>query len=235
MTEETSKDVKVANLWRQEGFFSSCDFQDEIHVVGVGATGSHIVDTLASMGIWNITVYDYDKVEDHNLPNQVFKLQDVGKFKVDALKQHVKEKMGFDIKAVNKKVQAIETLSGYLVLCADSMQSQKEIMLSSARMNRKVKYVLETRMGIDQGRIYLFNPSNKIHLKRWSDEWYSDDNAVESPCNVKAIACTAKLIASLAASKIVMLNKRDDVGYIDNVTFNRTLVGINGLIDNTIW
>ena len=57
-----------------------------IDVIGIGATGSRIVLSLAKLGIESIHVWDFDEVADVNIANQVYGLEDVGKQKVDALK-----------------------------------------------------------------------------------------------------------------------------------------------------
>lgn len=225
----------TADLYRHVGFFNPEMFKEEVHVIGAGATGSHIVDALTSMGIMNLTVYDFDVVESHNLPNQLYLLEDIGKPKVVALQQYVKNKMGFDISAKIEKVEKIENLSGYLFLCTDSMETQKEIMLSSARLNRKVKAVIETRMGIDQGRVYYFDPNNKIHLKKWMGDWYGDSEAAESPCNATAISSTAKLLSSLAAHKIVIANKIAAKEETDCNLFNKSLICMDGENLNYKW
>lgn len=228
--------MAAANLWRQAGFFNPNDLgENKVHIVGAGATGSHIADTLASMGIYQLAVYDFDTVEDHNLPNQIYKLSDIGKPKVEALKQHILDKMGFEIEAYNQKVEKIENLKGYLVLCTDSMEVQKSIMLLSARLNRNCIGVVETRMGIDQGRVYFFDPNDKLHLSTWNDRWYPDSAALESPCNQRSISMTAKLLASLAAGRIIIhqrrINKRDS----ETVLYNESIIHICGNIDNNVW
>lgn len=226
-----------ADLWRQIGFFDPVFLEnDKIHVIGAGALGSHFVDTLASMGIQNLVVYDDDTVENHNLPNQIYRLQDVGKPKVEALKQYVKEKMGYDIEARNERVEKIENLSGYLCLCVDSMQVRKDIILNNARLNPRVKMVVESRMGISQGQVFNFDPNNRLHLKKWMDKWYSDEDALESPCNSKSIAVTAKLIASIAAARIVIYARQQAGRDNENtVLYNESVAHICGNIDNYCW
>ena len=39
----------------------------EIHVIGLGAIGSHVCEMLARIGIPSIDIYDFDTVEEHNL------------------------------------------------------------------------------------------------------------------------------------------------------------------------
>jgi hypothetical protein len=238
MADNQANVVSGQSLWRQMGFFTPNWLGDNnIYIVGAGATGSHVADTLASMGISNIEVFDFDKVEEHNLPNQIYELEDIGTLKVDALARHIKRKMGYDINVHNEKVEKIDNLKGYLVLCTDSMATQKQILLSSGARNPNCLGVIETRMGIDQGRVYFLDPNLKGHLKRWGDKWYSDEEAGESPCNMRAIAMTAKMIASIAAGRIVLdLRRQNDPDHFaDTAIFNETIIHCNGKSVNSVW
>ena len=230
-------EISAQGLWRQMGFFTPDWLGDnKVHIVGVGATGSHIADTLASMGIRNLEVYDFDKVEEHNLPNQIYELRDIDTLKVDALKRHIKEKMGYDIVTHNERVEKIENLKGYLVLCTDSMAVQKQILLSSGARNPDCLGVIETRMGIDQGRVYFFDPRLKTQLKKWGERWYSDEEAGESPCTLRAISMTAKMIASIASARIILDQRRlheENPG--DVIIYNETIIHCNGKSLNYVW
>ena len=57
-----------------------------ITVIGAGAVGSFTVLALAKCGAEKITVWDDDSIESHNLPNQWYRLADLGRPKVQALK-----------------------------------------------------------------------------------------------------------------------------------------------------
>ncbi len=65
-----------------------------ITVIGAGAVGSFTVLALAKCGAECITVYDDDTVESHNLPNQWYRLTDLGRPKVEALRELVREMTG---------------------------------------------------------------------------------------------------------------------------------------------
>lgn len=225
----------VVDHYRQLALFNPLTYKTPIHVVGVGATGSHIVDTLTNMGVDAINIYDFDIVENHNLPNQIYCPEHVGKLKVEALKEHVAKKTGLTVNAVNEKVTKINDLSGILILCTDKMASQKEIFSESARMNRKVSWVLETRMGIETGRIYFFDPNNKIHIKKWLDGCYGDEEAAESPCNLRAIASTARVIAALASHKVVIANKIERNEAQELQVYNETILSMDGTTVNYSW
>ena len=62
----------------------------EITIIGCGGLGSPLSVYLAASGIGRINLVDPDKVEIRNLHRQVFfQEEDIGKFKVDVLKDHI--------------------------------------------------------------------------------------------------------------------------------------------------
>src|SRR3989304_1851615 len=61
-----------------------------VAVVGCGGIGSFAALALAKMGCRHLTLYDDDKVEEHNLPNQLYRPADVGRPKAEALAEIVR-------------------------------------------------------------------------------------------------------------------------------------------------
>lgn len=101
-----------------------------IHVVGVGATGSRVVENLVRLNLASkIVVYDFDVVEEKNLNNQVYLRQHIGMPKVEAL-QDFCSMIDADakIRIKNKKVEYIRTSSDdILILLVDSVDSRVKI------------------------------------------------------------------------------------------------------------
>ena len=78
------------NLNKHIEFFNPAKLNNyEIHVIGVGAVGSYIALTLAKLGIKKLYIWDFDTVEEHNITNQVYNYNDLGKPKTLALKSHL--------------------------------------------------------------------------------------------------------------------------------------------------
>ncbi len=67
-----------------------------IFVVGVGALGSHLVTFLRNID-QPIFIIDYDRVETRNVQAQAYTKPNVGKLKVDALKQLMQFSYGADV------------------------------------------------------------------------------------------------------------------------------------------
>lgn len=64
--------------------------QLHIGVVGLGSVGSILAESLARLGISRISLIDPDKLEPHNLDRFIFgKVKDVGKLKVELVKQQI--------------------------------------------------------------------------------------------------------------------------------------------------
>ena len=72
-----------------------------VALIGCGAIGSYTALTLTKMGIKKFSFWDPDSVELHNLANQFFVRDSIGKAKVEAVKdecnRHAVEPIDYDI------------------------------------------------------------------------------------------------------------------------------------------
>lgn len=187
--------------------------KQSITIIGAGATGSHVSLLLTQMGWGNqncdqgaLNVWDFDKVEEHNLANQIFEPSHIGKQKVDALNEIIQRKCGFGVNVFNEKVvdQTHGVQSTYVFLLTDTMASRREIFEKCLRYSFNTQLVIETRMGLGEGRVYAFNPANREHVKEWEKSLYSDKEAEVSACGTSmSIAVTAWFIASLATARVI--------------------------------
>lgn len=185
--------------------FNSNKFADtEVHVIGVGATGSNVVYQLAKLGLTNIHAWDFDKVEAHNIANQIYGNPDIGKLKVEALHEIIKRDTGISIHMHPESVTGKQTFSGIVFLLTDTMESRKTIFEKSLELNPKVPFIIETRMGVDEGRVYVFSPINTSHIKGWKKTLYSDTQAATSVCGASiTVGPTATFLASLAVWQFI--------------------------------
>ena len=65
--------------------------QTRVAIAGLGGLGSNIAVALVRMGIQNLHLIDYDKVDLSNLNRQQYVLKDIGKYKTEALQGHLLE------------------------------------------------------------------------------------------------------------------------------------------------
>lgn len=203
---------------RHASFFNPAFHDLPVTVIGAGATGSRVVLELAGLGCDNINVYDFDIVENHNLPNQAYFDRHVGMPKVEALEQLVFEKLGFrkpGHKFFNQKVEPGTRFEAAPVvfLLTDSFGSRKEIFRSHILPSEKVLWLIETRMAASHGHVYTLYAKNHITRQRWLASM-RDDADVE---NIEASACgtsmsvgpTAAIIANLAVWQYIHIATED--------------------------
>lgn len=206
-------------LTRQKPIIDISKVTDEIHIIGGGATGSNVALSLVKMGLIP-HVWDYDKVEEHNLCNQMFFEKHIEELKVNAI-QEVAELSGGDIIPHEDKVVKgnIRKIKGIVFVLVDSMSSRKTIY-EGLKMNVKCKLLIETRMGGKFGNIYTINPLNIHHCKEYEQTLYSDEEVVsESACGSSvSIFPTANIISNLAIWQFI--NYINEKEYSNDISIN---------------
>lgn len=197
----------MPDYWRQLDVFDPEKFTTPVHIIGVGATGSWIALILAKMGVKKITVWDFDNVEIHNLPNQIFGIKEVGMPKVEALQKILYRDCGIEITAKNERVDGTQKLNGIVYVCTDTMASRSQIWHNSLKYNLDVPLMVETRLGAELGMIYCVRPLNPTDIREYENTLYTDEQAEASPCTYRAISTVVSVIAGLASHKLVKFAK----------------------------
>lgn len=180
------------DISRHMELFNPAKFNLPITIIGAGATGSWLALALAKLGLDDITVYDFDIVEEHNVPNQAFSIHDVGAAKVDAIYNEIDDATGTKIKRKNEKF-IDQRLAGVVFLMVDSMAVRKEIWENSIKMKSAVQLLIEPRMGLDVGRIYNVIPTKLKHVEEYEKTYYGDDVAEVSACGASKTVISSAL------------------------------------------
>lgn len=212
------------DLSRHISVFNPTAVKDDIHIIGVGATGSFVAMMLARMGVPVINIYDFDDVEIHNIPNQYYDTGDLGKLKAEALADKLRL-INPDI-TVNVGKEAVTAedvskMSGYLFSLVDSMKVRKELW-EAAKANTNLINVWESRLGSDQARVYSLPIEEGLDYARYEQDFYDDDNAEVSACGT---SITVLPIVMMTASLMI-------VQFIDLVMENPVIPHFKTIFDN---
>jgi len=191
--------MSSVSFLRHAGFFGPEDAQQHLNIIGVGATGSYIGLTAAKMGFHKFRIWDPDIVEDHNLPNQIYDIEHIGKRKVDAFKQVIQrfnpmaeiETHDYYFKANEHKA----LIDGPLVLTVDTMSARHDIY-DAFRLNWKVKNVFETRLGFAHAEINIIDNMNSYKLEKWKSSLFNDEDVPDGPCNLRICTTLVNMVAA---------------------------------------
>ena len=198
--------VSVADDFRQNDRVRPDHLSTPILEIGPGGKGWPNVLALAKMGCSNIRVYDPDTVERHNIPNQLYRVGDVGEYKVNALQEIVRSYTGTTIYPVVAHYES-QPLAEIVISAVDSMETRKRIW-GTVKESLITRLYIEARMGVEVGRVYavrltpLDPEASRQAGQEYEKQLYSDEEAVELPCTARATIYNCFMIASLIANQV---------------------------------
>lgn len=191
---------------RQSGIVPEDRLNFTVGIIGVGGIGSPAALALVKMGVPSLYLYDFDKVEEHNIPNQMYRMKDIGEFKVDALRRSLREyNPTCMISSVRDAFDVTSPVDcSVIVIAVDSMKARSEIWQILKDCPTKPQLLIDARMGGQSGLIETCVLSDPMSVMRYEDTLYDDEGAVPLPCTEKAIIFTVFEMAA-KISKIVQL------------------------------
>lgn len=201
-------------LKKQGDFFTPQHVKCPIHIIGCGAIGSHVAEQLARIGCTNICLYDFDRVEPHNIPNQMFDADDIGALKVDATAVRM-TRINPDI-LVNRYQRGYvlgETrLDGHVFLCVDNIDLRRDIV-NEQSLNPDIVSITDFRMGFMDSQVYFADCSEMDDIDRllatmsFSQEEAQAEVPVTGCGTTLAILPTIRVITALGVSNFIQFCK----------------------------
>jgi len=198
------------NLSKSYDFFQPDKDTSMIHIVGCGSVGSTLAENLARCGVTRFTLWDFDTVEPHNIVNQMFTQKDVGKTKVEALRDIIIEINPDATETIKLKPEGWkgEIMSGYIFLAVDSIEIRKEIV-EKHLTSSFVKAILDFRTLLEGAQHYAADWSvykdrqNLLKTMQFSHEEAAEETPV-SACGVTlGVATTVRLICALGVNNYI--------------------------------
>lgn len=197
-------------------FLNPMSVRERIHIIGCGAIGSTLAENLARFGFTKFTLYDFDRVEPHNIANQMFTQQDIGKYKTDAVTEMIGRINPDALKTVRKVNEGWKPdtrLAGYVFLCVDNIDIRRQIATENLN-NLNIKAMFDFRMGLTDAQHYAANWSSEISKKEFLKTMnFTHEEAAKavpvSACNMTLSVCpTVRCIVGLGASNFVNFIKQ---------------------------
>lgn len=181
-----------------------------IHIIGCGSVGATIAENLVRLGLTSITLWDFDKVEAHNLANQIFRQQDIGHPKVEALRGILME-LNPDIQD-GLKLQGEgwtgQQLNGYVFLCVDNIELRRKIVEQHLD-SPYVRLMMDFRTLLESAQHYAADwrdykmKKSFLNSMNFSHDEAKDETPV-SACGITlGVAPTVRAICAVGVSNFV--------------------------------
>lgn len=171
-----------------------------VTVIGAGSVGSQVVLMLAKLGVADITVWDADGVESHNIPMSAYGPEHLGSYKVEALRDLVLGQTGVEI-GVRRQMYSGERLRFSVVCCVDTMAA-RSLIFERVNNNPLIDLFVDTRTSEEYLEVYSVRPCCADETRQYSKLLYPDDTALRFKCGKHGVIYVTSLTAAVAVSRL---------------------------------
>lgn len=192
-----------ADYQRQMNFYSPST-RHNVLIVGAGSTGSYLAFALVRMGVKDITVVDFDTVENHNLPNQFFSESQLSEkenelFKVFALEASLRQFMPDTMKSVAytsiaknikecyEEVFPSDKTYSAIFMAVDDMNVRKWLWTEFKAKGRRTRWYIDPRTGGEYANIFSIDTQNTLSRTVYEQNLWSNEEVEPLPCTGRAV------------------------------------------------
>jgi len=204
---------------RQVDLVKQSELEFPIIVIGAGGIGSWATLALAKMGCTNLSVIDFDKVEDINTPSQFYKESQIGELKVQALQDNIQDFANLSIIAHQGKwEQALVNIwppdpSALIIISAlDSLSGRKKLFKFFEKKGFPKLYI-DARMGGELIRIFNVSPFAVGSIEKYKTKLFSKTSVHKERCTEKAIVYNTFMCGSIVASFVKKFAKHQTLPF----------------------
>jgi molybdopterin/thiamine biosynthesis adenylyltransferase len=204
------------DLSKSYEFFQPEMCKGRVHVIGCGSVGSTVAELLARFGITNISLYDFDKVEPHNIANQMFNQDDLFHNKAEAV-AHMICKINPDAEKdlkIYTEGYVNQKLNGYVFLCVDNIDLRRKIATDN-KYNTMIKAMFDFRTRLTDAQHYAADWSDSTAKDTFlgTMNFTHEEAAKETPmsaCHVTlSVAPTVRMICNVGVTNFVNFVKEN--------------------------
>ncbi len=184
-------------------------------IIGLGGIGSPTAYTARKMGFGDITLWDHDIVEAHNLPSQHYDREDLGKSKAAGMERQLTASLDADcrITATARRFGGGDTLEGVVISGVDSMSARQEIWSAVMQSVAMVPLYIDGRIGVewDEERrrvnaelieIFTVVPARLADCDLYEAQLFPDADAAPFRCTAQAVAYLGPLVAGFISANL---------------------------------
>lgn len=225
--------------------------QKRVMIVGLGSFGSQIAIELSKAGVGHFALFDFDRVELHNLSRHTATIKDLGRLKTDVIKEAILGKNPYaevDLFPININddldLMEAETAKADLVICGTDN--------NLSRFNLSTVLVHQQKVGIfgravtraEGGDVFRYRPGGPCYCCLIGNQWF--DQTAEEITDVNSARRNGQIAAYVSeqdADAMVQVGLSADIEPICNMMVKLSLVelsrgaqsGISQLEDELVY
>lgn len=189
-----------ANYSHQSNLFDPA-LARPVTVIGAGSVGSHAVYALASMGVTDLMVWDGDTVMSDNTPSSLYGNADVGRPKVEALRDIVLRLTGVEIKIRAEMYTDQPLRNTSVVACVDTMAARR-LIWDKAKMHPTIDILCDTRTREAYKEVLCIEPTKQEDIDRYEKLFFEDEFDLRQMCGRHSVIFVSMSAAIDVASNL---------------------------------
>ena len=156
---------------RTQGMLEVIALKDKrVLIIGLGSGGSSIALELAKAGIGKFSLFDFDRMELHNLSRHTGYIKDLGRLKTDVIKESILGKnpsAQIDLFPVDvrKNIQLLEDeiKKADIVICATDTNSSRNLINRHLVANQKTGIYGWVTARAEGGEVFIYRPGGTCY------------------------------------------------------------------------
>ncbi|QQR52428.1 ThiF family adenylyltransferase [bacterium] len=196
-----SHDVEI-DFSQQTGWFDPNKYVGGVTIIGAGGIGCNVAFELLTMGVKDITLYDHDDVEPHNLASQkAYRLVDLGKPKVRALARLLLEYGADTVTVYQRRFTGDDVITTPLVIGAVDSMASRQLIWDAITNSPNVQFYLDGRLNKQTAQICAVEPFDPDwYTKTWL---FPDEMApTDATCTMRTVVFPATAMAAIMCRHI---------------------------------
>lgn len=206
-----------------------------VMIVGLGSFGSQIAIELAKAGVGEFSLFDFDRVELHNLARHTATIKDLGRLKTDVIEESIKGKNPYAIVHknpinINEHLDYMESevAKADLVICATDN--------NKSRFNISTVLVHKQKFGVfgravtraEGGDVFRYTPGGPCYCCLLGNQWFGQsEEEITDVGSGRRSGRIAAYVSEQDANAMVQVGLSADIEPICNMMVKIALVELS--------
>lgn len=206
-----------------------------VAIIGLGSFGSQIAIELAKAGVGEFSLFDFDRVELHNLARHTCVLQDLGRLKTDAIEDAILGKNPYatvhkhpvnitiDTRELEEAVKVCD-----LVICATDNNASRFTLAELVHKYQKTCIYGRAITRAEGGDVFISRPGEACYCCLVGNDWFEMQNEeITDEQSARRTGAIAAYVSAEDADAMVQVGLSSDIAPICNMMVKLALVELS--------
>lgn len=206
-----------------------------VMIVGLGSFGSQIAVELAKSGVGSFSLWDFDRVELHNLARHICGINELGRLKTNAIQDAILgknpyaivDKFPFDINE-KEKLMREEVDKADLIICATDNNASRFILSKALVDFKKIGIFGRAITRAEGGDVFRYRPGGPCYCCLIGNNWFKAHNEeIADEQSARRSGIIPAYMSATDANAVVQVGLSSDIQPICNMMVKLALVELS--------